>query len=215
MSAIRSTATLPLVPSKRAQTIPAPAWWVREVIARVQTGRGRRRADDPRIPQTDLAERIRLACGATYHPSEISRAVLGEVLPIDLAQQISAALELPAPVYLAESIDQADALAAARDQPDLILRLLARHVSASGRSSEDRSPSQSRERTATSEKIADDPRARAAKEIIFDRLHEVSLRRRRQPRPVQYADNAGAKPGEGEPSEADGNRPRRSDRRDR
>lgn len=118
--------------AKRAHTIPAPAWWVAEVGARVQTGRGRRRADDERMPQIELGVLLAKQYGerGTYHPSEVSRCVLGEVVPMELAAQISDVLEIPLPFYVPSSPLESEAMALASESPETVLRLARRIVAA-------------------------------------------------------------------------------------
>jgi hypothetical protein len=105
---------------KRAHTFAPPAWWTGEISHRVVVGRGRKRDDDERMTQAMLGERLvaRYEVAGTYHPSELSRCVLGEVVPIVMAQQVSEVLAMPCPIYIARTMEEARRLQQQRDATD-------------------------------------------------------------------------------------------------
>lgn len=103
-------------PKKRAHTFKPEHWWPAAVAEKVQTGRGKQAAGSELMTQATLSTKLEAAYKdeGKYHPSEISRCVLGQVVPIRMAEQISTLLDIPWPVFIAKTKDEAIRMAQQR-----------------------------------------------------------------------------------------------------
>lgn len=94
--------------------ITPPAWWVARLQGRVKMGAGRAPVPPGMFRQADLLAKILEDCGNEHTAPEMSRALKGERIPIQLAIDLSEVLEMPAPVYVAETDEEAARLESQR-----------------------------------------------------------------------------------------------------
>ena len=101
--------------------ITPPTWWVTQLQGRVKMGAGRAPVPPGMFRQADLLAKILEDCGNEHTAPEMSRALKGERIPIQLAIDLSEVLEMPAPVYVAETDEEAARLESQRAVTRLLM----------------------------------------------------------------------------------------------
>lgn len=82
--------------------IPVPKWWLRDLGMKLEILRR-----TYGTTQRQVAERVSAIVGHTVHPEYITRCKKGEVTTLELVLALSTVLDLPAPIFFAETEDDA------------------------------------------------------------------------------------------------------------
>lgn len=101
--------------------ITPPAWWVSWLQGRVKMGAGRAPVPPGMFRQSDLLAKILDECGHEHTAPEMSRALKGERIPLQLAVDLSTVLEIPAPLYVAATEEEATRLESQRAVTRLLM----------------------------------------------------------------------------------------------
>lgn len=101
--------------------IDPPQWWVDRLRGRVKVGAGRSPAAPGMFRQSDLLAKILDECGNAHTAPEMSRAMKGERIPIQLAIDLSDVLKIPAPIYVSTSEEEAGRMESQRAVSRLLL----------------------------------------------------------------------------------------------
>ena len=91
-----------------------PEWWVALLKSRVKVGAGRAPVPAGIFRQADLLSTIADRFGREHTAPEVSRALNGKRIPIQLAIDTSEVLEIPAPFYVSTGEEEARRLESQR-----------------------------------------------------------------------------------------------------
>ena len=95
--------------------IAPPAWWVALLAARIKVGAGKGEPPPGMVQQSEAIAEMSAALGREYTAPEMSRALKGLRIPIQLACDLSEVLSIPSPVYVATGEEEARRMEQQRD----------------------------------------------------------------------------------------------------